>query len=248
MIKSKSSALWRSILGKYFFRSVKHQFFQCGISGQEYLSPWMSDSSVHSEIPLILYSSHGGWWDAALAIALSNSYLHLESYGMMEEKQLKKYMFFTKVGIFSIHRQHAKSALQSLHYAADILQNSNKTLWIFPQGELVHQDIRPISLFSGQATLLKLLQTAYFSPIAIRYDFLQEQKPESYISVGKPELLHWEQKEKSSEWTAYFTEKLTNQMDMLTNDIHQQKLDAYRIWCKGPESIEKKWDSFRGIK
>lgn len=45
----------------------------------------MSDSSVHSEIPLILYSSHGGWWDAVLAIALSNSYLHLESYGMMEE-------------------------------------------------------------------------------------------------------------------------------------------------------------------
>jgi chlorobactene lauroyltransferase len=103
-------------------------------------------------------------------------------------------------------------------------------------------------LFSGQATLLKLLKTAYFAPVAIRYDFLQEQKPESYISIGKPELLHWELKEKSSEWTSYFTEMLTHQMDMLTNDIHKQRLDSYTIWCKGPESIEKKWDSFRGIK
>lgn len=248
MIKANPSRLWRKILGHYFSSSIRTSFFRCMIRGEHNVKPWRIDENNNADqIPLIIYCSHGGWWDAAIAIAISNMRLHIESYGMMEEKQLTKYRFFTKVGMFSVHRQNVRSAMESLHYAAELLQNSRKTLWIFPQGELVHQEIRPIELYNGQTTLLKKLGKAYFLPIAIRYDFLQEQKPEAFISIGKPELFTWDEGKQSQYFNRVFTERLEQEMDSLRKDILNGNMQDFSVFLQGKKSIEKSWDSIRGI-
>ena len=248
MIKAQHSPLWRKILTWYFSRSLRKTFYRCLVKGEKQLNAWRMDAKHESsDIPLIVYCSHGGWWDAALAIALTNGRLNIESYGMMEEKQLKKYRFFTKVGMFSVHRSNARSAMRSLRYASELLKDSRKVLWMFPQGELVHQEIRPIQAYTGMANLVGMLGRAYCVPIAIRYDFLHEQQPEAWLSIGEPELMTMETFSDKMSMTEHFRTRLTELMDEVRDDIMENRNKDYAVFLKGKTSVEKKWDAVRGM-
>ncbi len=247
MIKAEHSPLWRKILTWYFSRSLRKTFYRCLLKGEKQLKDWRIDTHSESKIPLIVYCSHGGWWDAALAIVLTNGRLNVESYGMMEEKQLKKYRFFTKVGMFSVHRTKARSAIKSLKYASELLKESRKVLWMFPQGELVHQEIRPIQVYTGMANLVDMLDQAWCVPVAIRYDFIHEQQPEAWLSIGEPELMTKEAFSDKMALTEHFRKRLTNLMDEIREDIMLNQKTGYEIFLQGKTSVEKRWDAVRGM-
>lgn len=248
MIQAKHSPLWRKILGWYFSRSLRKTFHACRVKGESHLKPWkMNKHHVGDAIPLIVYCSHGGWWDAGLAIALTNAHFGIESYGMMEEQQLKKYTFFTNIGMFSVHRSNARSAVKSIQYAVDLLKNTRKVLWMFPQGELIHQEIRPIQTFSGISNLVELLGEAWCVPVAIRYDFLKEQQPEAWLSIGEPELLTAHLFSKKQEMTDHISYRLTQLMDEIREDIMHHRVEGYKTVLRGKTSVEKKWDAVRGM-
>jgi chlorobactene lauroyltransferase len=218
------------------------------VKGEEHVKSWRIDRKHDdSPIPLIVYCSHGGWWDAAFAIALTNGRLKVESYGMMEEKQLKKYRFFAKVGMFSVHRSNARSAMKSLKYAAELLKDSRKVLWMFPQGELVHQEIRPIQAYTGMANLVGMLGKAWCVPIAIRYDFLHEQQPEAWLSIGQPELMTLVSFPDKLSMTEHFRTRLTNLMDDVKDDVMHDRHSEYAVFLCGKTSVEKRWDAVRGM-
>lgn len=239
--------MWRTILQWYFTRSLSRTFYRCLVSGEERLSSWRKDAPVSPMIPLIVYCSHGGWWDAAFAIALTNGRLALESYGMMEEKQLKKYRFFTKIGMFSVHRTNPRSAIASLHYAADLLKDPRKVLWMYPQGELIHQEIRPIQAYTGIANLIGMLGQAYCVPIAIRYDFLHEQQPEAWLKIGIPELISSQEFADKKALTEHIKTHLASLMDEVRDDVMNDRSQGYKVFVQGKRSVEKRWDAVRGI-
>ena len=248
MIKAEHSPLWRKILAWYFSRSLRRTFFRCLVKGEHHLTPWHIDRNTPEPIiPLIVYCSHGGWWDAALAIAITNGRLHIESYGMMEEKQLKKYRFFTKVGMFSVHRSNARSAIKSLKYASELIKDSRKVLWMFPQGELIHQEIRPIQTYTGMANMVGMLGRAWCVPVAIRYDFLHEQQPEAWLSIGEPELMNVEAFPDKFSMTEHFRIRLTELMDEVRADVMQNRKTGYEVFLQGKTSVEKRWDAVRGM-
>jgi len=248
MIEAKHSPFWRRLLGWYFTRSLSKTFHACRVKGESHLKPWKIDKhSTGAPIPLIVYCSHGGWWDAGLAIALTNAHFDVESYGMMEEKQLKKYRFFRNIGMFSVHRNNPRSAVKSLQHAVSLLKNSRKVLWMFPQGELVHQEIRPIHAYSGIVNLVEMLGEAWCVPVAIRYDFLKEQQPEAWLSIGEPELYSRESFSKKQDITEHISKKLTNLMDEVRNDIMHHHVQGYRTVIQGKTSVEKRWDAVRGM-
>lgn len=212
------------------------------------MKPWKTDRTPSDHpIPLIVYCSHGGWWDAGLAIALTNAHLGVESYGMMEEKQLKKYRFFAKIGMFSVHRSNPRSAVQSLHHAVNLLRNTSKVLWMFPQGELIHQEMRPIHAYSGIGNLVEMLGEAWCVPVSIRYDFLKEQQPEAWVSIGEPELLSSVSFSKKQDITEHISRRLTDLMDEVRDEIMHHRVQGYRTVIKGKTSVEKRWDAVRGM-
>ncbi|MBM4173572.1 MAG: hypothetical protein FJ212_04370 [Ignavibacteria bacterium] len=248
MIEAKHSPLWRRLLGWYFTRSLRKTFYACRVKGESHLKPWKTDRTPSDHpIPLIVYCSHGGWWDAGLAIALTNAHLGVESYGMMEEKQLKKYRFFAKIGMFSVHRSNPRSAVQSLHHAVNLLRNTSKVLWMFPQGELIHQEMRPIHAYSGIGNLVEMLGEAWCVPVSIRYDFLKEQQPEAWVSIGEPELLSSVSFSKKQDITEHISRRLTDLMDEVRDEIMHHRVQGYRTVIKGKTSVEKRWDAVRGM-
>lgn len=248
MIEAKHSPLWRRLLGWYFTRSLRKTFYACRVKGESHLKPWKTDRTPSDHpIPLIVYCSHGGWWDAGLAIALTNAHLGVESYGMMEEKQLKKYRFFANIGMFSVHRSNPRSAVQSLHHAVNLLRNTSKVLWMFPQGELIHQEMRPIHAYSGIGNLVEMLGEAWCVPVSIRYDFLKEQQPEAWVSIGEPELLSSVSFSKKQDITEHISRRLTDLMDEVRDEIMHHRVQGYRTVIKGKTSVEKRWDAVRGM-
>jgi hypothetical protein len=58
-------------------------------------------------------------------------------------------------------------------------------MWLFPQGEMLPQDRRPLKFFSGIAKLAEKIANVNLVPVCFRYEFLMEQRPEVFISIGR---------------------------------------------------------------
>jgi chlorobactene lauroyltransferase len=242
MIKAQPSPIWKFILGKYFERKIKTSLFKISIRGLDNLDI-LKEKTAHN-IPVIFYCSHSSWWDAAVTIYLSLRVLKLESYGMMVESQLVKYQFFKRIGMFSVAHRDARAALESLQYAADLLKNTNRALWIFPQGTIEHAEKRPIVFENGLAILLKKIEKAYFIPVAIRCDFLKEERAECFISIGRAELLKAEKIDLKIQ-TESFLKTLMQEIDVLKEDVVKENFDKFSVLLQGSQSVEKRWDTFK---
>lgn len=242
IITAQPSDIHKWFWRHYFERSIRSAFYRCYIKGEDELSDWIL--SPQKKEPLILYCTHGGWWDAAAVIFLSLKTFQLDALGMMEDTQLEKYSFFRKIGMFSVDRSNPRSAMESLIYCADNLRSQHRALWIFPQGKVLHQELRPVECESGMAFLIKKLGIAHCAPVALRYDFLQEQKPEMFISIGKPERIVWDNTLSTDTLTKHFNSRLTDEWNTMRNDIIMHTLCDYKTLLDGKKSVEKRVDFY----
>jgi len=149
--------------------------------------------------------------------------------------------------MFSVHRSNARSAIRSLKYASELIKDSRKVLWMFPQGELIHQELRPIQAYTGMANMVGMLGRAWCVPVAIRYDFLHEQQPEAWLSIGEPELMTAEAFPDKFSMTEHFRIRLTELMDEVRADVMENRKTGYEVFLQGKTSVEKRWDSVRGM-
>src|ERR1700748_3807161 len=94
---------------------------------------------------VLLLCNHFSWWDGFFAGHLSQTYLHRDFHIMMQEDHLQKRMFFNRVGGFSINRK-SKEVVESLQYAAKLLENPDNLVTVFPQGALESNHIEEINL------------------------------------------------------------------------------------------------------
>ncbi|GCF11145.1 lysophospholipid acyltransferase family protein [Dictyobacter arantiisoli] len=172
--------------------------------------------------PIIICANHSSWWDGYVA-ALVERYLHLDGYLMMEEPQLKRYFFFRWIGCFSVNRQNARSAIQTIQYAARLLKEKpGRMVWLFPEGEISRNDHRPLIFFSGAAHIARLAAPALIYPAAIRIEYLAEQHPDLYISLGEPLQIGEEELQMRGFLKNYTKElecKVTRELDQLKADV-----------------------------
>lgn len=236
-----AKAFW----GRYFERTVRRSFHSIRVKGAHHLHPWQVASNDRCAEPLILYATHGSWWDAALSIVLSLRQFDLDAYGMMEYKQLHRYPFFRRIGMFSVVREDPSSALRSIRYAASVLRATGRTLWMFPQGTLVHQDSRPLVLEPGLGILARAIQPVWLCPVAFRYDLLREQRPDALVAIGQPQRWEgglWSARDAVADASAH----LTALADEVRAEAQVEQLDAYSVFYRGRRSMEKRYDTLRG--
>ncbi len=137
--------------------------------------------------PLIFYLNHPGWWDAYMCMLLEQRVLRgrFRFYGMVEEPQLRAYRFFTLSGGFSVDRHNRYEAARSVAYSCHLLQGQpRRALCIFPQGTITPNDQRPLVVYPGLAHIVKRLGGARLCPVALRYEFRGEQRPEAFMRIG----------------------------------------------------------------
>lgn len=222
MLAANKSPFFEKIFSLYNRNLLKRRFHSFQISGLDFLLNKTID------LPVIIYCNHSSWWDGLVAFQISHE-TDLDSFVMMEEKQLKELFLFRRLGAFSVVREKPREALQSINYAAQILnENSESTLWIFPQGEIQPNDLRPLKFFNGLAKIVEKTGNCSTASLSMRYEFLGEFKPRIFVKIGKPEMIRVDEKFNSKKLSEKMAERLTETLDELKSDIIKENFSEYK--------------------
>ena len=208
-----------------------------------YVDPGSLSLRADTSLPVIFCLTHSGWWDGHIAYLLNTQVFKRGPYLMMEDHQLARYFFFTWAGVFGVSRDDARKALASIEYITGILkQEPGSALWMFPQGRMVHPEMRPLGIFGGAANIARRLERCALVPVAIRYEFLMEQAPDVFVRVGPPLLVGSDNVLPAKVLTTGLDSAMTGTSDQLRSDVAAYNIEAYRRLMSGRGSINKLWD------
>lgn len=179
LLEARKHPLLERLYAAYGRRILRRAFARVWIGG----AAWPGGLA-----PSIAILNHSAWWDPVLALFLSHDLFRRDGYGIMQGAQLARYPFFRRVGCFGVTGETLADARRVSEYAAHVLAGGpGRTLWLFAQGELLPPRA-PLRFRSGTARLASASAGVPIIPVAIRFEFRGEQRPECVIRVGEPTL------------------------------------------------------------
>ncbi|MFW6157255.1 MAG: lysophospholipid acyltransferase family protein, partial [Balneolaceae bacterium] len=131
----------------------------------------------------VYYLNHNSWWDGLIPLLLNECRFEQHARALMEEKQMRQYPFFSRIGAFSIDPGHPRKALRSMQYAVESMQRERASLFIYPEGE-IRPAGTPLRFKKGLAWLHGRLPGADIVPIAIHIHTRRYDKPELLLHTG----------------------------------------------------------------
>lgn len=179
MIPANKKPVLDSLFYYYLTWVLRRRFYAIRARGLEHLQQ-LPDSR-----PTLAFSNHCNWWDGLIVFFLTRFAPQKHFYCMMEEKQLCHYQFFTWIGAFSVDLSSPLRAAASVRYAVKLMQENQTLIWIFPQGALSSSYER-IQVKPGTNYLATRAGSAQLLPVAFRYEFFREDRPEVLIEFGEP--------------------------------------------------------------
>lgn len=222
---------------KHYFRySLRRNFSNIHVKG---LTSVLSavEKSAKDKRPLIYCVNHSSWWDVPVIIYLTYDLLKSNSYCLMEKKQFDIHPYFRGIGAVPIIREDARNAARVLKKCSDHLNGTGRSLWIFPQGEIIPNTKRPIHFFSGIAHLLEQLRDPILVCTFLDYKFTGNQFPEIYVDMFH---INYEIN-LARDARASFTKNLSgiyeHQADEFEKLFANGKLDDYEVCLAGKKSI-----------
>lgn len=179
MIRARHKAFWVWFFRMYSLFMIRRHFASVTIKGD-----W-----ADRDLPVLLIGNHFSWWDGFIANYLNIKIFKKTFHVMMLEDQLRKRMFLSRAGAFSIAKGK-RSMVETFSYAVDILKNKKNLLVIYPQGKFQSVHDRPIIFENGYFAILKKVMGSGFQLVfyVALTDYFSERKPMLTIHV-KEQLL-----------------------------------------------------------
>ncbi len=146
------------------------------------------DVRIHNDFhdrggSILFIGNHFSWWDGFIARHVNKQVLGRKLHLMMDEDQLSKRRFLSKLGAFSI-RKNSRSAVESINYAVDVLKDPNNLLILFPQGRFESMHKHPVTFENGWFRILQKApthcQTVFVGALV---DFFASPKPRLDIYI-----------------------------------------------------------------
>ncbi len=137
--------------------------------------------SFNTEQSVLLIANHFSWWDGFLSYYVQAKIFKKKFHVLVLEHTLRKHILFRWAGAFSI-RKGNKSAINSLQYVSELLQNANNLVLIYPQGKLYSNHIPELKMEKGMAKILEFSQyplQVIFQVTVI--DYFASRKPSAFI-------------------------------------------------------------------
>lgn len=224
MIRDAKHGLLGWLLERYVGHKVRSAF----------RGVWVRGELPSAERGLLCYQNHSSFWDGFLMHELGKV-AGWDGYAMMEEENLARYRFHTRIGAFSVRRGDPQSALQTLRYAARLLRRRPRAaLLVFPEGEL-RPGQGPLGPLKGGVEALARLAQVPSLPIAVRYAFLEHEHPDVLIEVGEPHEPAGLERY-SSELTAVYARVCA-----------ATSTEGFRCVIAGRRSVQQRWDAVRRL-
>ena len=152
---------------------------------------------------------------------------------MVEE--LNRFPLLRRAGAYSVCKNSPQSAVRSLKYSVEILNEENSQLCIFPQGIIRPPQFRPIKFQTGLTYIAENAVKKYgkvtLIPVALDYRFLRDNRPEVLVKFGdRIELTDTNIDRK--EYTRFLEKTLTEVCEQQLEEISQGRLEDYEILFK----------------
>ena len=174
MIRSKHHRFYVWMFKHYIGFSLRKHFAIISIKGDMHLSE-------HKAILLI--GNHFSWWDGHFAAYLNHRYYHKRFHVMMLEEQLKKYPSINKAGAFGINLR-SRDLINGLNYSAEILNDPENILVMFPQGAFASLYHYPVSFQRGVYKIIEQVQNDFdIVFMASLVDYFSSKKPRLTLSL-----------------------------------------------------------------
>ena len=222
---------------RYYFRnSLSRNFSNIHIKGlSEVLSAL--EISRKNNRPLIYCANHSSWWDVPVIIYLTYDLLNSDSSCLMEKKQFDVHPYFRGIGAVPIVREDPKDAVRVLSACTDYLNDTGKSLWIFPQGEIIPNGRRPVHFYSGVSHLLEKLRDPILVCTYLDFRFSGNQFPEIYADFFHINFEVDTTKESRSRFTGQLAEMYEKQIDAFECSFADGTLKDYDVYLKGRKSV-----------
>lgn len=181
MIAAHKVSWFNFVLRRRLAAVMRRRFHNVYLLGAEHLR------NLDSTRPVVGCVNHTNWWDGFVLYVLSYRRLPHDIYLAMEEKNLRRYRFFTWMGVFGVDLSDPGAALGGLRYALRLLRgggDSPRLVWIFVQGRLLHPGVS-ITVKPG-ASFLARHADAQILPVVMRYEWQEESRPGVFVQFGAP--------------------------------------------------------------
>jgi 1-acyl-sn-glycerol-3-phosphate acyltransferase len=196
--------------------------------------------------PVIVYSNHPAWWDAAVYILAADRFLpDHESYAPIDAAMLRQYGIFGRIGAFGVDLDTPRGAAAFLRTGEEILSAPHRALWITAQGRFGDVRERPLGLKPGVARLVEMAPDCTILPLAIEYSFWLERGAEACIAFGAPmrgyDLLTLSRTERLER----LEQELTGTLDRLSADVATRDPSRFRAVIEGRAGVGGVYDGWR---
>ncbi|MEW4570190.1 lysophospholipid acyltransferase family protein [Tautonia sp. JC769] len=190
---------------------------------------------------VLFLANHSSWWDFFMAHWI-NVTVPVDGFGMTEHSNMVKYGFFRRIGAYSVDRNDPGSVRASLDYTVELLRRPRAGVWLFPQGTIACNDVRPLEFQGGLRLLLRRAGRLRIVPVALRFEYWQDERPEAFARFGTPARA--DRAERSSVLD-HWQGRLTDELDALKTDVLSQDATRFEPILTGRGSINDRYARFR---
>ena len=231
MIPALKSAPFNFVLRRWLDRTLRRSFHNVYVGGLEHLR------TLDPTRPEVGWVNNANWGDGFVLYVLSHRFLPHDIHLAMEEKNLRRYRFFTWMGVFGVDLADRAAALPGMRYAVRLLRGNAaggraRLAWMFVQGALLPAGqqigVKPGALFLARRTGASVL------PLVLRYEWLSESRPSIFVQVGdrlEPTV--------SGEKLAVVLNAL---FERIGATLHPLDLQGYEPLYGSRLSMNKRWD------
>ncbi len=243
--RAASPVARRSAVIHRFMVAYFERFFRRHMNALR-LAEWGDLALAPCTGPVVVYSNHPAWWDAAVyVLAADRLFPHHESYAPIDAVMLEQYGVFGRIGAFGVDLSSARGAADFLAASADILSQPHRSLWVTAQGRFSDVRERPLGVKPGIARLPELAPDCIVLPLAIEYAFWLERGAETCIAFGEPmrgqDLLRLARGDRLQHLEAALTQTLSR----LSADVQSREPARFRSVLEGERGVGGVYDSWR---
>ena len=130
---------------------------------------------------VLLLANHFSWWDGFLMYYINYKLLKKQFHVMVIEDTMQKVIFFKYMGAFSVSKG-SREIITSLDYAAELLNDRNNMVLIFPQGELHSNFTDDVKFEKGLSRIVKKAEGKYQTILSVTFvENFEYKKPAANV-------------------------------------------------------------------
>ena len=170
--------------------------------------------TVAPDKSVLMLANHFSWWDGFLIYWLNARLFKKKLYVMVLEETMAKTSFMKYLGAFSV-KKNSRSVIDSLNFAASLLNDPQNMVLIFPQGRLYSNFTDAVYFENGLAKIIKQTKGNFQLVFAVTFiENFKYKKPVANLYLANREL-SGEADELQKAYQEFYTEAKTKQTQII---------------------------------